>query len=92
MAYVGLHHHTTYSFLEAIGVVKDHVARVADVGLSAMAITDYNGIYGAIDLYKSVKDYAIKPIIGADMPWTMDLSQGEPRSVGYVTFLARNVA
>ncbi|USN57259.1 MAG: PHP domain-containing protein [Candidatus Peribacteria bacterium] len=59
--------------------------------MTAMTITDYNGVYGAMDLYKSVKDYNIKPIIGVDLPWTMDLSQGEPRSVGYITFLARSV-
>lgn len=73
MAYVGLHQHTTYSFLESIGLVKNHVAYAADLGLSAVSITDYNGIYGAIDLYKAVKDYDIKPIIGVDLPWVRQL-------------------
>ncbi len=79
MGYVGLHHHTTYSFLEAIGQVKDHASRVAELGMTAMSITDYSAIYGAMDLYKSVKDFGLKPIFGVDMPWVRQLGKRDPQ-------------
>jgi len=31
--------------------------------MTAVALTDYNGLFGAIEFYKACKDVEIKPII-----------------------------
>jgi DNA polymerase-3 subunit alpha len=49
--------------LEAIGKPNKILARAKELEMSAIAITDYNGMYGAIKFYQTAKDEGIKPII-----------------------------
>jgi DNA polymerase-3 subunit alpha len=35
--------------------------------MNAIAITDYNGMYGMIKFYQAAKDAEIKPIIGVEL-------------------------
>ncbi|MBU0613963.1 PHP domain-containing protein, partial [Patescibacteria group bacterium] len=65
--FVHLHTHTYYSLLEALPGPKALVSRVKEQGMSAVAITDNGGLYGAVEFYKACKDAEIKPIIGIDM-------------------------
>jgi DNA polymerase-3 subunit alpha len=62
-----LHVHTQYSFLSSTIKVKDLVKRAKDEGMTALAITDTNNLFGAIDFYFACKDAGIKPIIGCDL-------------------------
>lgn len=41
MIFVSLHTHTTFSFGDGYGPVEDHVKRVADLGMSALALTEH---------------------------------------------------
>lgn len=41
--------------------------RVGELGMSAVAITDTNNMFGAIDFYKSAKGAKIKPILGCEV-------------------------
>ena len=43
------------------------MSRAADLNMSALALTDHNGLYGAIRFYKACLKANIKPIIGAEM-------------------------
>jgi len=58
-----LHGHSTFSFLEAIGKPNKILARAKELEMNAIAITDYNGMYGIIKFYQTAKDERIKPII-----------------------------
>lgn len=65
--FVHLHGHGTYSMLEWIWSVKSILAKCQSLGMESIAITDYYGIYGAIDLYRAAKDFWINPIIGVEI-------------------------
>jgi len=41
MRYVSLHTHSTFSYGDGFGPVKAHVARVAQLGMSAVALTEH---------------------------------------------------
>ena len=43
--YVPLHWHSTFSFLEALGQPKDIINQAKELWYSAIAITDYNGMF-----------------------------------------------
>ena len=67
MDFVHLHVHTEYSLLDGANRIKDLVAKVKDLGMNAVAITDHGVMYGAIEFYKECKANGIKPIIGCEM-------------------------
>ncbi|MCC7500475.1 DNA polymerase III subunit alpha [Candidatus Nomurabacteria bacterium] len=66
MAFVPLHVHSHYSLLKALPKVPELVARAKEMGCEALALTDIDNLYGAIEFYKECKDAGIKPIIGLD--------------------------
>jgi DNA polymerase-3 subunit alpha len=43
------------------------IARVKELGMDSVAITDHGVMYGAIEFYKAAKDAGIKPIIGCEV-------------------------
>ncbi len=65
--FVHLHVHTEYSLLDGANRIKDLVARVKELGMKAIAITDHGVMYGAIEFYKECKKQGIKPIIGCEV-------------------------
>jgi DNA polymerase III alpha subunit len=52
MSFAHLHGHSTFSFLEAIGKPASILHTAQELGMKAIAITDYNGMYGAIKFYQ----------------------------------------
>ena len=67
MDFVHLHMHTEYSLLDGANKIKELVAKVKELGMNAVAITDHGNMFGAIELYKECKAQGIKPIIGCEM-------------------------
>ena len=65
--FVHLHVHTEYSLLDGANRIKELVARVKELGMNAVAITDHGVMYGAIEFYKECKKNGIKPIIGCEI-------------------------
>ncbi len=65
-----LHVHTQYSFLSSTIKVSDLVKRAKAEGMPAVAMTDSNNIFGAIDFYFACKDAGIKPIIGCELVYS----------------------
>ena len=63
--YVELHCHSNYSFLEGASHPEDLVARARDLEMPALAITDRNGLYGAVKFFGAAQRAGIKPIIGS---------------------------
>lgn len=41
MRYVSLHHHSTFSYMDGYGMPDDHHARVAELGMTALALTEH---------------------------------------------------
>lgn len=64
--YVHLHNHTHHSLLDGLTKIPDLVARVKDLGMESVAITDHGTMSGAVEFYKAAKDGGVKPIIGME--------------------------
>ncbi|MCQ6273422.1 DNA polymerase III subunit alpha [Bacillus sp. V3B] len=86
MSFIHLHVYSAYSLLTSTASVEKLVIAAKEKGYKALAITDRNVMYGAVDFYKECIKHSIKPIIGV----TVDvLSEEEERSFPLV-FLAKN--
>jgi DNA polymerase-3 subunit alpha len=66
MDYVSLHTHSTFSYGDGFGTVQQHVKRVADLGMTAMALTEHGNTSSHVQLEKWTKHYGIKPIYGIE--------------------------
>lgn len=62
-----LHVHSNFSFLDGGSPVEDLLDRAKELGYASLAITDHNGVYGAVRFYKYARQIGIKPIVGAEM-------------------------
>jgi DNA polymerase-3 subunit alpha len=61
-----LHLHSQYSLLDGAIRLKDLFPKVAEQGMSAVALTDHGNMFGAVDFYKKAKAAGIKPIFGSE--------------------------
>lgn len=66
-SFVHLHNHSEYSLLDGLSKISNMVARVKDLGMTSIAITDHGNMYGTIKFYKECLDQGIKPIIGCEI-------------------------
>ena len=48
MAYAELHAHSNFSFLDGASHPEELAAEAVRLGLSAVALTDHNGLYGVV--------------------------------------------
>jgi DNA polymerase-3 subunit alpha len=64
--FVHLHLHTDYSLLDGAIQIKPLAKRVAELGMSACAMTDHGNMFGAISFYHAMKAQGVKPIIGCE--------------------------
>ena len=65
--FVHLNVHTEYSLLNNYNPMEKLIDKAKELNFKAMAITDYNNMYGVIDFYKRCKKNSIKPIIGCEL-------------------------
>tara|TARA_B110001454_G_scaffold122549_1_gene114459 strand:- start:49791 stop:53339 length:3549 start_codon:yes stop_codon:yes gene_type:complete len=64
--FVHLHVHSEYSLLEASPRVKQIAKKAAEMGMTAVALTDNGSMFGAIEFYFACKDAGVNPILGLD--------------------------
>ena len=64
--FVHLHTHTEYSLLDGLSSTRALAEYAAELGMSALAITDHGTMFGIVDFYKACKKAKIKPIIGLE--------------------------
>ncbi|HEX3077281.1 MAG TPA: DNA polymerase III subunit alpha [Lachnospiraceae bacterium] len=67
MDFTHLHVHTEYSLLDGSNKITELVARVKELGMTSVAITDHGVMYGVIDFYRAAKAQGIKPILGCEV-------------------------
>ncbi len=66
-AYAELHCHSHFSFLDGASSPDDLVARAVELGLSGLAITDHQGLYGAVRFSTSAEAAGLHPVIGIEI-------------------------
>jgi DNA polymerase-3 subunit alpha len=61
-----LHTHTTFSFGDGYGTVEQHIQRVADLGMTAVALTEHGNTSSHVQLEKQATKRGIKPLFGLE--------------------------
>ncbi len=67
MSYVELHAHSAYSFLDGASQPEELAARAAELGYTALALTDHDGVYGSLEFAHAAKHLGVRPITGAEL-------------------------
>ncbi len=65
--FIHLHIHSHYSFLDSTLSVGEIVEVARQAGMSAVALTDTNGLYAAVPFARACRAAGIKPILGAEI-------------------------
>ena len=67
VSYVELHCHSAYSFLDGASHPVELAGVAAEQGHSALALTDHDGLHGAMEMAQALKPLGIHPITGAEV-------------------------
>ena len=65
--YIELHCHSYYSLLDGSSAPEDLVERALQMGYPALALTDHDGLYGAVRFWRAARERGLKPIVGAEV-------------------------
>ncbi|MFJ4017151.1 error-prone DNA polymerase [Microbacterium sp. NPDC090014] len=83
--YAELHAHSSYSFLDGASSPEDLLAEAERLGLTALALTDHDGFYGAARFAEvaELMDVSVQTVFGAELSLGLDAPQrGAPDPVG----------
>src|SRR3954447_12867065 len=67
MSYVELHSHSAYSFLDGASLPVELAAVAVEQGYPAMALTDHDGLHGAMEFAQAAKPLGLRTITGAEV-------------------------
>ena len=70
--YAELHAHTAFSFLDGASLPDELAAAAAQLGYTAFAVTDHNGLSGSMEFAQAAKGLGLKALHGAEL----DLDDG----------------
>jgi len=65
--FVHLHTHSYYSFCRGVNSIEELCQAANSRGITRLALTDTNGVYGLIWFMQIARETGIKPIIGAEV-------------------------
>src|SRR5512140_1283677 len=65
--FVHLHVHSQFSFMDGAASLPGLVARAAELEMPALALTDHQGMSGAIRFYQACHKAGIVPILGCEV-------------------------
>jgi len=68
--FVHLHLHSQYSLLQGAIHLDSLFGRVKELGMTSVALTDLNNLFGGIDFYLKAKKNGLKPILGCEVVFT----------------------
>lgn len=64
--FIHLRIHSDFSMMDGLSKVPPLVKKVAEMGMPAMALTDFTNLCGLVKYYGTAHSCGVKPIIGAD--------------------------
>ena len=74
--YAELHCHTNFSFLDGASHPEELAEEAARLGLSGLAVTDHDGLYGVVRFSQAARELELPTIFGAEL----SLGLTRPRS------------
>ncbi|PZC50348.1 MAG: error-prone DNA polymerase [Chloroflexi bacterium] len=91
--YVELHLHSNYSLLEGASSIDELIWTAQSQGHRALALTDHDGMFGAMEFARAAKEAGLQPITGLELtlayPPDPGASVAEPLR-SHLTLLAEN--
>ena len=78
--YAELHCHSNFSFLDGASPSDDLVERAVELGLSGLAVTDHDGLYGAVRFAAAAEAADLHPIVGTEIG-LLDPAVADPDAV-----------
>ncbi|VFP86766.1 DNA polymerase III subunit alpha [Candidatus Erwinia haradaeae] len=85
--FIHLHVRSDYSIRDGLTKISSLVIHAANMGMPAIAITDFTNLFGLIKFYKLAHEHGLKPIIGADFRISCHIIGNE---LANITILAAN--
>src|SRR6201996_8690847 len=82
-AYVELHCHSAFSFLDGASLPDELVPTALELGYDALALTDHNSVSGSMEFAVSARALGLRPIHGVEV----DLADGR-----HLTLLVEDAA
>ena len=82
VAYAELHAHSAYSFLDGASTPEELVEEAARLDLRALALTDHNGLYGAVRFAEAAAQLDVRTVFGAELSLGCRSRQGGDIGVG----------
>ena len=73
--FVHLRNHSEFSLTDGLLRVKPLLARIGELDMPAVALTDQNNLYALVKFQKAAFSNGIKPIYGADLQWFDEQSE-----------------
>jgi len=87
MAYVELHCHSAFSFLDGASLPDELVAAALELGHEALALTDHNSVSGSMEFAVAAGALGLRPIHGAEIDLEPD---GRERDSRHLTLLVED--
>src|SRR6478735_5995125 len=81
--YAELHCHTNFSFLDGASHPEELAEEAARLGLAGLAVTDHDGLYGAVRFALAAREHDLPTVFGAEL--TLGITRpanGEPDPEG----------
>ncbi|MDQ3128535.1 MAG: PHP domain-containing protein, partial [Chloroflexota bacterium] len=66
-AYAELHCHTNFSFLDGASAPDELAERAVELGLTGLAVTDHQGLYGVVRGQTAYEDAGLQPVLGIEV-------------------------
>src|SRR2546421_1490496 len=74
--YAELHCHSNFSFLDGASRPEELAEEAARLGLTALAVTDHDGMYGVVRFAEAARAIGLRTVFGAEL--TLGLTRFEP--------------
>ena len=82
VAYAELHAHSAFSFLDGASTPEELVEEAVRLDLRAIALTDHNGLYGAVRFAEAAAELDMRTVFGAELSLGVRRPDRRPRSGG----------
>ncbi|MCV7051408.1 error-prone DNA polymerase [Mycobacterium heidelbergense] len=90
VAYAELHAHSAFSFLDGASTPEELVEEAARLGLRALALTDHDGLYGAVRFAEAAAELDLRTVFGAELSLGGEARTERPDPAGpHLLVLAR---
>ena len=72
VSYAELHCHSNFSFLDGASDPTELAAEASRLGLIALALTDHDGLYGAVRFAEAARHYDLPTVFGSELSLEAD--------------------